>query len=320
LSATEPRPTDTTSAAADNGQHEELRSEVWRGQLLDRDLARELGRPEPERSIASGGFVEALERRPILPAATERDLVTRAQAGDARAKAQLVEAFMPLIAAVARTYRSGHVQRLELLQEGVVGLLRALEGFDLERGVPFWGYASWWVRQAMQQLVSELTRPVVLSDRALRHLARVKEVHRDSLQRQGREATRAELSERTGLTDQQIDDLLATERAPRSLDEPVAGDEGAIGTFGELLVDPVAEDEYEQVLASIEGAELHTLLAGLSDREREVLRARYGLDGDEQTLRQIGGHLGLSGERVRQIERRALGKLASALGGADEPT
>jgi RNA polymerase sigma factor (sigma-70 family) len=293
---------------------EALREEIERGQALDRDLARDLGRPHPDRDLASPDFVESLERRAVLSEDEERALVARAQDGDAHAKARLVEAFMPLISSVARTYRSGHVQRQELLQEGVVGLLRALEGFDASRGTPFWAYASWWVRQAMQQLVSELTRPVVLSDRALRNLARVKDVHRESLQRLGREATPAELTEHTGLTEQQIDDLLATERAPRSLEEPIAGDEGAVGTFGDLLVDPVAEGEYERVLASIEAHELHALLAGLSVREREVLRARYGLDGPEQTLRDIGGLLGLSGERVRQIERRALGKLASAFG------
>jgi RNA polymerase primary sigma factor len=293
---------------------EDFRGQIARGQALDRDLARDLGRPEPARDTASGGFVESLDRRIALPEDEERDLVARAHAGDAAAKARLVEAFMPLISSVARTYRSGHVQRQELLQEGVVGLLRALEGFDPERGAPFWAYASWWVRQAMQQLVSELTRPVVLSDRALRHLARVREVHRESLRSAGREATASELAERTGLTAQQIDDLLATERAPRSMDEPITGDEGAVGAFGDLLVDPVAEGEYERVLASIEAHELHALLSGLSDREREVLRARYGLDGPEQTLHDVGSRLGLSRERVRQIEQRALGKLASGFG------
>jgi RNA polymerase primary sigma factor len=293
---------------------DEFRGEIARGQALDRDLARDLGRPEPARDPASGGLVESFERRVALPEEEERALVARAQAGDAVAKARLVEAFMPLISSVARTYRAGQVQRQELLQEGVVGLLRALEGFDPGRGRPFWAYASWWVRQAMQQLVSELTRPMVLSDRALRHLARVREVHRESLQSAGREASPTELAERTGLTSQQIDDLLATERAPRSLEEPITGEEGAVGTFGDLLVDPVAEGEYERVLARIEVNELHALLAGLSDREREVLRARYGLDGHEQALRDVGNRLGLSGERVRQIEQRALGKLASAFG------
>jgi RNA polymerase sigma factor (sigma-70 family) len=228
-----------------------------------------------------------------------------------------VEAFMPIIASMARTYRSGQVQRLELMQEGVVGLLRALERFDPERGVPFWGYAAWWVRQAMQQLVAELTRPVVLSDRALRHLARLKQAHHESVQQTGREPAREELAARSGLTSDQVDDLLATERPPRSLDEPLGGPEDDVGTFGDLLADPLAADEYEHVLAAIEVEELHAMLAGLSDRERVVLRARYGLDGDgdgdgeELSLRTVGDRLGLSGERVRQIERRALSKLAA---------
>src|SRR3954470_20284475 len=107
-----------------------LRAEVERGQRLDRDLARDLGRPEPVRMAGAAGYLTAVDGRPVLPAGAERELVRAAQAGHAAARAQLVEAFMPLISSMARVYRSGHVQRLELLQEGVVGLLRALERFD----------------------------------------------------------------------------------------------------------------------------------------------------------------------------------------------
>lgn len=291
-----------------------LREEVEAGHSADRQLARDLGRPEPRRATTSGGYIDTLGQAPAAATQVEPALVARAQSGDAHARAELIEACMPLIAGVARTYRSDQIQRQELLQEGVVGVLRALERFDPQREVPFWGYATWWVRQAMQQLVSELTRPTVLSDRALRHLARLKQAHRDAVQRSGHEPTYDELARRTGLNLSQVDDLLTVERPPRSIHEPIARGGADVGTFGELLVDPIAEDEYERVLAAVESEELHGLLAGLSERERAVLRARYGFDGgDERPLRAVGDELGLSGERVRQIERRALGKLAAAL-------
>ena len=285
------------------------------GRLLDRQLAEELEQAKPDLAPVTTAYLRELDRRPRLPSGLERELIAAAKAGEREARAQLIEAFLPLIASVARIYRaSPQIERIELLQEGVVGLLRALERYDPERGVPFWGYAAWWVRQAMQQLVAELTRPVVLSDRALRQLARMKDFHRAYVQAQGREPTHQELAAGTELSDEQVANLIASDQPARGLDEPVVGEEGTIGTFGELLVDPIAEDEYERALDDIELAQLRSLLSGLSERERSVLRARYGLDGgQERTLREIGGELGLSAERVRQIEQRALGKLRAAV-------
>jgi RNA polymerase sigma factor (sigma-70 family) len=292
----------------------ELREEVARGQRLDRELARALGRREPTRAPA-GVYVEALEQpsRPALE--DERSLVDAAKAGDAAARARLIDAYLPAIAGMARGYRIERLERIELLQEGAVGLLRALERYDPGLGVPFWGYAAWWVRHAMQQLVSELTGPVVLSDRALRDLSRLKSAHLRLAQQHGREPSLRELAERAGIPIEQAESLLGSDRPARSLDEPIDGGEGETGTFGDLLADPLAEDEYERVLGAVQGGELHALLAGLSERERGVLRSRYGLDGPEQSLRDLGERLGISGERVRQIERRALGKLAAALEG-----
>jgi RNA polymerase primary sigma factor len=300
--------------ALTGAEGELLVASAARSRAADKELAAVLGRAQPSRGATSTGYLDELAHRSALSPAAERALVAAAQAGDATARARLVETFMPLIAVTARVYRdSPAVDRVELLQEGVVGLLRALERFDLRREVPFWGYASFWVRQAMQQLVSELTRPLVLSDRALRQLARVKDAHGALRQETGREPSRDELAARVGLDSSQIDGLLAAEGPARSLDEP-AGGEGAVGAFGDLLVDPLAEGEYERVIEAIEADQLLALLAGLSERERDVLRARFGLEGEPQSLRELGGRLGLSAERVRQIEERALGKLATAIG------
>jgi RNA polymerase sigma factor (sigma-70 family) len=314
--AEEPHDRQSAASGLSGAAAEALAEAAQSARLADRELAAALRRPAPSGAATSSRYLDELGRRPMLPETVERELIAAAQAGDPLARARLVEAFLPLIASVARLYpESPRIERRELLQEGVVGLLRALERFDPARGTPFWAYASWWVRQAMQQLVSELTRPVVLSDRALRQLARVRDAHRQALQQTGAEPTRSELLERTGLSAEQLDNLLALERAPRSTDEPISAEDGALGTFGELLVDPLAEGEYERVLDAIETQELLALLAGLSEREREILRARYGLgDGQEQSLRSVASGLGLSAERVRQLERRALGKLTAAAG------
>jgi RNA polymerase primary sigma factor len=254
---------------------------------------------EANADAASRGLSSLLERRLLLAA----------ESGDTIARGRLVDTFMPLIAGVARIYRRSGIERGELMQEGVVGLLRALERYDLKRATPFWAYASWWVRQAMQDLVGELSRPLVLSDRALRKLARVKDTRREHLQTHRREPSIAELATETGVTREQVEHLVAVERTPRALDAPLGGDHGSDGAFGELLADPVAEDEYERVDRRLEIEELRGLPCDLCERERTILRGRYGFDGGERTLRELAGSLDLSAERVRQIEERALDKL-----------
>ncbi len=296
-----------------DGEGAALASESQQARDVDVGLARDLRYREPHAATSSAGYFREVSGRPQLPVQTEHQLVRAAQQGDLRARERLVEAHLPQIAGVARVYRSSaSITRTELMQEGVVGLLRALERFDVERGVPFWGYAAWWVRQAMQQLVAELARPLMLSDRALRQLAQVKRAHGDHVQRHGREPSQAQLMSDTGLSHAQLGDLLALERIPQPLEQPVSGPEGELGVFGELIVDPLAEEAYEQLLDASEIQQVRALLASLNERERFILRSHYGLDGPEQSLRQIGERLGLSAERVRRIEERALGKLRSA--------
>jgi RNA polymerase sigma factor (sigma-70 family) len=295
-------------------ESELLQAQSLAARGLDEDLAVGLRDRRLGGETVSAGYLRDLSDRPRLPAAVERRLVEAAQAGDGRCREELVEAFLPLIAGVARVYRGSQaITRVELMQEGVVGLLRALERYDPALGVPFWGYAAWWVRQAMQQLVAELTRPLVLSDRALRQLSQLKRAHGDYLAEQGREPSANELAARTGLSHAQVADMLALERVPQSMDERIQGGEGELGAFGELLADPLAGDAYEQLLDHSEIEQVRALLGSLNDRERMILRARYGLDRPEQSLRDIGERTGLSAERVRQIEQRALGKLRAGV-------
>jgi RNA polymerase sigma factor (sigma-70 family) len=174
-------------------------------------------------------------------------------------------------------------------------------------------YASWWVRQAMQQLVSELGRPIVMSDRALRKIARIKDAQREHLQRYGREPSLSAIAKTIGLPRAQVESLMAAERSPRSLEEPVGGDHDAGITLGELLDDRRASEAFDRIPREIELEQLPRVLAILNERERTIICARFGLEGPESTLGELGEQLGISAERVRQIEEVSLAKLRETM-------
>jgi RNA polymerase sigma factor (sigma-70 family) len=244
------------------------------------------------------------------------DLVVPAQRNEAEAREELVKAYMPLIGAVARDFcHARAVDRAELMQQGVVGLLRGLERYDASLGTPFWAYASWWVRQAMQRQVAELGGPVVLSDRALRHLARVRDARRSLIAAHGREPSVAELAARAGLTTDHVHCLIGAERPSRGLGEPVGDDSGAF--YEDFLADPRAEDAYDDAAWRAEVEQVPALLACLDDRERLVVQGRYGVGEAPRTLRELSVVLGLSAERVRQIEQCALNRMREHARGLD---
>jgi RNA polymerase primary sigma factor len=251
-----------------------------------------------------------VNRAESLTPSQEQALVVAAKGGDADASRKLVEVFMPEVARLALGFPSGAgVQLQEFLQQGVVGLLSAARRYDPRLNTRFWAYASFWVRKAMQELVAELTRPVVLSDRAVRALAQIRTARNEHLQAHGTEPTNEQLSAATGLTPVQLESLQATERMPRALEEPLRADAETNGTFGDAIVDPLAEGAYERVLDAIEIREVRNVADELDERERTVIRGHYGLGQRAQTLDQIGGTLGLTAERARQIEVGALTKL-----------
>lgn len=286
-------------------------------QARSRDYPASLRRTRPDgaasgRPVAGGSPSALLERSALeetRAGEVERELVSRAKAGDARAREELINRLLPLVIRLARPYKTPGIEWEDFIQEGVVGVLRALAGFDPEVGVPFTAYAAWWVRYSLQDLRSQFIRPLRLPPKALRRLAALKEAHENIYRLEHRDAGVDELSRAVGLSPADVEALLRADRRCRSLEEPL--EEGAeVGTLGELLADPLSEEAYEEVLSSIQANELRVLLTHLSGREQEVLAARYGLDGrEEETLREVGDRLGVSAERVRQIENRALAKL-----------
>ena len=239
-----------------------------------------------------------------LTAHQERELVIAAECGDADACRRLVETFLPAIASLAIGFRSDVFEQRELLQEGVAGLLFAARRYDAGLGTPFWAYASFWVRKAMQEFVADLARPVSLSDRAVRDLARLRSARSDYERAYRASPTTEDLSRATGLTSGQLESLQATERAPRPMDDRLAVDG---------IVDPEAEHAYQQVLDELELGYVRDLTEELDERERAIVRAHYGLGGEPQTLSEIGAGLGLTAERARQIEVGALRKLRERL-------
>ncbi len=240
------------------------------------------------------------------------ELVRRARGGDMAAREALIERLLPLVRSLARRFRTEGLDETDLIQEGVVGVLRALARYDASRGVPFGAYATWWIRHALQEARSDFVRPLRLPPKALRQLARLKAEHERIYASERRSAGVPELARRTNIDVEQARALAAADARSRSLDEPAGELEGELGTLGDLLVDPLSAAAYEDVIDTVAGEQLRALLVRLTERERDIVRARFGFDGPAEKLSEIGDRLGISAERVRQLEERALAKLRHA--------
>jgi RNA polymerase sigma factor (sigma-70 family) len=274
-------------------------------------VKRELAERSEERDgdAAAEELWADAERGEAIAADEADELARRAQAGDASSQEQLIQRLLPLIEFTARRYRTEGLEHADLLQEGIVGLLRALQRYDPSRGVPFAAYATWWVRQSLQEARSDFIRPMRLPPKALRQLSQLKSEHQRLYQGERRSAGVAELAERTSIELRQAEALVAADARARSLDEPIDNLEGELGTLGDLLEDPLSAAAYEEVIDAVAGRQLRALLSRLTDRERDVVNARFGFDAPVEKLGEVGERLGVSAERVRQIEERALAKL-----------
>jgi RNA polymerase primary sigma factor len=253
-------------------------------------------------------FLNEAGRYPLLTAAEEVELAKRIERGDLEAKNRMINSNLRLVVSIAKKYQGHGLSLLDLIQEGVIGLIRAVEKFDWRRGYKFSTYATWWIRQAVQRGVANKSRtiriPVHIADRE----QRIGRAERELMAKLGRPPTDEEISKTAKISLKHLKEVREAARAVTSLDKPLGDDNDA--SIGDLV--GVAHGGVEEeVEISLTESTLHRALGKLPDRERLVLELRYGLGKEEpQALEEIGRRLGITRERVRQIEATALERLA----------
>jgi RNA polymerase primary sigma factor len=254
-------------------------------------------------------FLREVGRHPLLTRAQEVELAKRLERGDLGAKQQMIESNLRLVVSIAKNYRHQGLPFLDLIQEGTLGLIRAVEKFDWRRGYKFSTYATWWIRQAAARALAEKARTIRLPVHIVERLQKMKRAERTLWTQLGREPALEEIAEEANLPLEQAHEVRAAARASASLDQPVGEQEDAL--LGDFVAgdDPLPEEKAD---VSFRRQALSQALAALPDRDRQVLALRYGLGGIEaKTLADVGLRLGLSRERIRQIERDSLRLLAT---------
>ncbi len=254
-------------------------------------------------------FLNEMARYPLLTAQEEVELAKRVERGDRDAKDRMVNSNLRLVVSIAKKYQGHGLSLLDLIQEGIIGLIRAVEKFDWRRGFKFSTYATWWIRQAVQRGVANKARTIRIPVHIVDREAKIARAERELVARLGRAPTEQELADQAKLSLKQVLEVRSAARAVTSVDRPVGKDGDT--TLGELVSGSQAPPE-EELTISLRREAVQKAVAKLPEHEREVVKMRFGMNGDPdpQSLEQIGKRLGLTRERVRQIETQALERLS----------
>ena len=254
-------------------------------------------------------YLKEIGQIPLLKEDEERELGRKAAEGDEAARHRLEEANLRLVVSIAKHYTNRGVALMDLIQEGNLGLMRAVEKYDYTKENKFSTYASWWIKEAMQRSIDQQSREIRVPVHVAENMKRVQKTARELLQELGREATPKEIAEKMGdRSEEDVKNILTYLQNPVSLETPVG--ENGEDSLGDMVEDKTEATPEEAMEVLVRREEVQELLSTLSDRERQVVKLRYGLgENKTHTLEEIGEQIGVTRERVRQIEARAMEKM-----------
>lgn len=255
-------------------------------------------------------YLKEIGKVPLLSAEEEQELAERIEAGDEEAKKCLSEANLRLVVSIAKRYVGRGMALLDLIQEGNLGLMKAVEKFDYRKGYKFSTYATWWIRQAITRAIADQARTIRIPVHMVETINKLRRTSRQLLQELGREATPEEIAERMKMPVERVQEIMKISQEPVSLETPIGEEDDS--HLGDFIQDDHVPVPAEAAAYSVLQEQLEEVLATLSDREAKVLRLRFGLDdGRARTLEEVGKEFNVTRERIRQIEAKALRKLRS---------
>jgi RNA polymerase primary sigma factor len=255
-------------------------------------------------------YLRSIGRVDLLTAEEEVRLAKRIERGDMDAKQQMIEANLRLVVSIAKNYLGRGLTFLDLIQEGSLGLIRAVEKFDYRRGYKFSTYATWWIRQAVTRAIADKARTIRIPVHMVEKLNKVVHVERQLVQDLGREPSPEEIAKELEWTAREVKDILRMAQLPVSLEKPIGEDEDS--SLGDFVEDETAESPFELASENLRRQNVRKALEALPEREREVMEMRFGLNGHQaRTLEEVGRAFGVTRERIRQIENNTLKKLES---------